>query len=122
MTPIILKLSSLSFATALAIMGAYCSAQTAMPEQTHNSSVSLPKLCRPVSYRQPSPTIVVTTMVGMLTDRYLEVKESLAGWNETGVPLVGKYDGDWEPVPCGDDTGALLPCSTAIAADWLARG
>ena len=31
-------------------------------------------------------------------------KRSL-GWNETGIPLVGRFNGRWEAVPCGDDTG-----------------
>ena len=41
----------------------------------------------------------------MLGDRYNEVSEAESGWNETGVPLVGRLNGQWEPVPCGDDTG-----------------
>jgi hypothetical protein len=41
----------------------------------------------------------------MLGDRYHEVSEALLGWKETGVPLVGRINGGWEAVPCGDDTG-----------------
>jgi hypothetical protein len=105
MTCATFRTATLYFATALSTMGVYCSAQSTAPDQTRDPSASLPKLCRPVRYRQPPHTIAIKTLVGMLGDRYQEVSESLSGWNETGVPLVGKYDGDWEPVPCGDDTG-----------------
>jgi hypothetical protein len=60
----------------------------------------------PVSYRQTFSAERVRTRVAMLGDRYQEVLEALSGWNESGVPLTGKTAaGQWEPVPCGDDSG-----------------
>jgi hypothetical protein len=59
----------------------------------------------PVHYRQPSPTLPIKTRIAMLGDRYRGVGEALSGWNQSGVPLVGRVDGRWEAVPCGDDTG-----------------
>ena len=58
----------------------------------------------------------------MLGDRYHEVNEAQSGWNETGIPLVGRLNGRWEPVPCGDDTGLfylvpLLARETGWSAD-----
>jgi hypothetical protein len=75
--------------------------------QQNSSSESLawPKLCMPVSYRQSPPILPITTKIAMLGDRFNEVNEALSGWIETGVPLVGRLNGRWEPVPCGDDTG-----------------
>jgi hypothetical protein len=70
-----------------------------------HDSLRSPKLCMPVSYRQASPDANIKTRIEMLGDRYLEVNEALMGWNETGVPLVGRAKDRWEAVPCGDDTG-----------------
>jgi hypothetical protein len=87
-----------------------CLADTQSPAQptaNYRDSVSpeLPKLCTPVSYRQGSSTLPIPTRITMLGDRYHEVNEALAGWNESGVPLVGRMNARWEPVPCADDTG-----------------
>jgi hypothetical protein len=85
-------------------------------------SSQLPKLCMPVSYRQASSVLNIKTRIAMLGDRYNEVNEALMGWYETGVPLVGKFNGRWEAVPCGDDTGLfyiapLLARQTGWSAD-----
>jgi hypothetical protein len=99
-----------------------CPAQSEMGNSGSSGSLQLPKLCMPVSYRQ-GPTIVpLKTKIGMLGDRYREVSEALLGWNETGVPLVGKFNNRWEAVPCGDDTGLfylvpLLARQTGWSAD-----
>jgi hypothetical protein len=82
----------------------------------------VPKLCMPVSYRERSSNVLIKTRIGMLADRYREVSEALSGWNQTGVPLIGRANGRWEPVPCGDDTGLfymvpLLARSTGWSAD-----
>jgi hypothetical protein len=85
-----------------AIRGVRCPAQSTggrlLPFQ-------LPRLCMPVSFRQTPYTPPVNTKIPMMGDRYREVNEAISGWNEVGVPLVGRVDGRWEPVPCGDDTG-----------------
>jgi hypothetical protein len=88
---------------------------------SHNSLQS-PKLCMPVSYRQATPAANVKTRIEMLGDRYLGVNEALRGWNETGVPLVGRAKDGWEGVPCGDDTGLfyivpILSRKTGWSAD-----
>jgi hypothetical protein len=85
-------------------------------------SSQLPKLCMPVSYRQAASVLNIKTRIAMLGDRYNEVHEALMGWNETGVPLVGKFNDRWEAVPCGDDTGLfyiapLLARQTGWSAD-----
>lgn len=75
---------------------------------SHNNRFDLlawPKLCMPVSYRQSPSFLPITTKIAMLGDRFNEVSEAQSGWTETGTPLVGKINGRWEPVPCGDDTG-----------------
>jgi uncharacterized protein (UPF0548 family) len=59
----------------------------------------------PVRYREGYSNVPIKTRIGMLGDRYHEVNEALLGWNETGVPLIGRFEGGWEAVPCGDDTG-----------------
>jgi hypothetical protein len=58
----------------------------------------------------------------MLEDRYSEVREAIAGWEQAGVPFVGLLDKRWEPVPCGDDTGIfyivpLIARTTGWGAD-----
>jgi hypothetical protein len=99
-----------------------CPAQSETVNSGSSGSLQLPKLCMPVSYRQ-APTIVpVKTKIGVLGDRYSEVSEALLGWNEVGVPLVGKFNDRWEAVPCGDDTGLfyivpLLARHTGWSAD-----
>lgn len=40
-----------------------------------------------------------------MTDRYTWLNEASAGWEVSGVPLVGEVAGKPVPVPCGDDTG-----------------
>jgi hypothetical protein len=85
--------------------GGHCSAQSIAQEAANSISSQLPKLCMPVSYRQTSSTVAINTKIDMLGDRYHEVHEALLGWNETGIPLVGKFNDRWEAVPCGDDTG-----------------
>lgn len=65
----------------------------------------VPRLCMPVSYRLPATAPKIPTVVGMLSDRYSEVNEALQGLDESGIPLVGKWSGRWEAVPCGDDSG-----------------
>jgi hypothetical protein len=101
-----------------AIRGACCPAQST----GSLDSVQQPKLCMPVSFRQPSYTSPVNTTIPMMRDRYREANEAISGWNEAGVPLVGRLDGRWEPVPCGDDTGIfylvpLLARTTGWSAD-----
>ena len=93
------------------------------PDQLRAPSVlALPRLCMPVSYRQPPSTDPIRTKIGMLGDRYHQVHEALNGWNESGVPLVGHTNSGWEPVPCGDDSGLfyfvpLLARGTGLSAD-----
>jgi hypothetical protein len=82
----------------------------------------VPKLCMPVSYRERSSNVLIKTRIAMLGDRYREVSEALSGWEQTGIPLIGRANGRWEPVPCGDDTGLfymvpLLARSTGWSAD-----
>jgi hypothetical protein len=84
--------------------------------------LSRPKLCMPVNYRESPRVVAITTKIAMLGDRLNEVREALSGWIETGIPLVGKFNGRWEPVPCGDDTGLfylvpLLARQTGWRAD-----
>jgi hypothetical protein len=103
----------------VAMGGAWCPAQ---PISGSRDSVQLPKLCMPVSYRQTASTAPVNTKIWMMGDRYHEVNEAILGWKEAGVPLVGRPDGRWEPVPCGDDTGIfylvpLLARTTGWGAD-----
>ena len=90
---------------AIGIGAGSCRAQTTALDSGWHDLVQLPKLCMPVSYREASPTGSGSTRIVMLGDRYREVNEALSGWNETGVPLVGRVNGRWEPVPCGDDAG-----------------
>ncbi len=86
--------------------GEYCwAAQSGMGNSASLGSLRLPKTCMPVSYRHVQTIVPIKTKIAMLGDRYSEVREALLGWNETGVPLVGKFDDQWEAVPCGDDTG-----------------
>jgi hypothetical protein len=75
----------------------------------------------PVSYREAPQTLPIKTKIAMLGDRYNGVSEALSGWNQSGVPLVGRVDGRWEAVPCGDDTGLfyLVPL-LARGAGWNA--
>jgi hypothetical protein len=99
-----------------------CPAQPEMRNNGSSGSLQLPKLCMPVSYRQVPTIVPIKTKIGMLGDRYSEVSEALLGWNETGVPLVGKFNDRWEAVPCGDDTGLfylvpLLARQTGWSAD-----
>jgi hypothetical protein len=99
-----------------------CPAQSETGNSGSSSSLQLPKLCMPVSYRHVPTIVPIKTKIGMLGDRYSEVSEALLGWNETGVPLVGKFNNRWEAVPCGDDTGLfyivpLLARQTGWSAD-----
>jgi hypothetical protein len=99
-----------------------CPAQSEMGNSGGFGSLQLPKLCMPVSYRQVPTVVPLKTKIGMMGDRYNEVSEALRGWNETGVPLVGKFNDRWEAVPCGDDTGLfyivpLLARQTGWSAD-----
>jgi len=99
-----------------------CPAQAEMGTSGSSGSLQLPKLCMPVSYRQVPTIAPIKTKIEMLGDRYIEVGEALQGWNETGVPLVGKFNDRWEAVPCGDDTGLfyivpLLARQTGWSAD-----
>jgi hypothetical protein len=99
-----------------------CPAQSEMGNSGNSGSLQLPKLCMPVSYRQVRTIVPIKTKIGMMGDRYSEVSEALLGWNETGVPLVGKFNDRWEAVPCGDDTGLfyivpLLARQTGWSAD-----
>jgi hypothetical protein len=82
-----------------------CAAQPELRNSDNSSALQLPKLCMPVSYRQVPTIVPIKTKIGMLGDRYSGVSEALLGWNETGVPLVGRFNRQWEAVPCGDDTG-----------------
>jgi hypothetical protein len=95
----------LSIAFAIGCGGASCPAQSKVQENGSDVPSQLPKLCMPVSYRQNPSPVRVKTRIGMLGDRYHEVIEALLGWNETGVPLLGRVNGRWEAVPCGDDIG-----------------
>jgi hypothetical protein len=95
----------LSIAFAVGGGGVRCLAQPKVQKSGSDGPSQLPKLCMPVSYRQDPSPVPVKTRIGMLGDRYHEVIEALLGWNETGVPLVGRTDSGWEAVPCGDDTG-----------------
>jgi hypothetical protein len=123
-TSTIVKRFCLALSVALAIAGGelHCAAQ-ATPQQNVSSGLSqLPKLCKPVSFRYGLSARPITTEIGMLGDRYYEVAEALRGWNESGVPLVGKFNNEWEAVPCGDDTGLfyivpLLARQTGWGAD-----
>jgi hypothetical protein len=83
--------------------------------------VQVPRLCMPVSYRQSFPDTPTRTKVTLRGDRYIGVSEAISGWSEAGVPFVGLYHGQWEPVPCGDDTGLfyIVPL-LARAAGWNA--
>jgi hypothetical protein len=101
--------------------GASCPAQSIMQNRGGSDLLQLPKLCMPVSYRHASSTATINTKITMLGDRYHEVNEALSGWDETGVPLVGRFNGRWEPVPCGDDTGLfyIVPL-LARKAGWSA--
>jgi hypothetical protein len=99
-----------------------CPAQSGTGNSGGSGSLQLPKLCMPVSYRLIPTIVPIKTRIGMLGDRYSEVSEALQGWNETGVPLVGKFNDRWEAVPCGDDTGLfyivpLLARQTGWSAD-----
>ena len=85
--------------------GVHCAAQATVRQNGNDHATQLPRLCKPVRYRETYSNVPIKTRIGMLGDRYDEVNEALLGWNETGVPLVGKFDGGWEAVPCGDDTG-----------------
>ncbi len=101
-------------AVAIQVAGGCCSAQPSRSISNPTDLTWRPRLCHPVSYRQPSVSVRVGTVVPMLSDRYLEAGEALSGWNQSGTPLVGKYNGNWEPVPCGDDSG-LFYLATQIA-------
>lgn len=99
-----------------------CPAQSEMENSGSSGSLQLPKLCMPVSYHHVSTIVPIKTTIGVLGDRYSEVSEALLGWNEAGVPLVGKFNNQWEAVPCGDDTGLfyivpLLARQTGWSAD-----
>jgi hypothetical protein len=96
---------TLFFALGIAGGGAHCAAQSNLQTNISSGLSQLPKLCKPVSFRYASATPPIRTRIGMLGDRYYEVTEALRGWNESGVPLVGKFNNGWEAVPCGDDTG-----------------
>jgi hypothetical protein len=111
----------LAILVAIGIGASNCPAQPMTPDSRVHDLVRLPKLCMPVGYREASPTGSGSTRVAMLGDRYREVNEALAGWNETGMPLVGRNNGRWEPVPCGDDTGLfyIVPL-LARTAGWSA--
>jgi hypothetical protein len=85
--------------------GVHCPAQSTAQQNGSDHSPQLPRLCMPVRYREGYSNVPIKTSIGMMGDRYHEVNEALLGWNETGVPLVGRFDGGWEAVPCGDDTG-----------------
>jgi hypothetical protein len=82
-----------------------CAAQSTTPKLDQPETGQVPRLCMPVSHREAPSTAPINTKILMLGDRYHEVNEAFSGWKETGVPLVGRVDGRWEPVPCGDDTG-----------------
>ncbi len=93
----------LFIAFAILVSGGRCPAQPVA--QQNSTSNLLPKLCMPVSYREAVSPVTIKTKIAMLGDRYQEVNEALLGWDETGIPLVGRHSGRWEAVPCGDDTG-----------------
>lgn len=96
----------LSVAFAIGGGGVNCPAQSTVQQNgSDHRTQLLPRLCKPVRYRETYSNVPIKTRIGMLGDRYSEVNEALLGWNETGVPLVGRFDGGWEAVPCGDDTG-----------------
>ena len=111
-----------SLAFVIGGVGALRPTQSNVQHNGSDNSLQSPKLCMPVNYRQASPPANIKTRIEMLGDRYLEVNEALTGWNETGVPLVGRTKDRWEAVPCGDDTGLfylvpLLARSTGWNAD-----
>jgi hypothetical protein len=95
----------LAVAFAIGGGGVHCPAQPAVQRNGSDHSPRLPRLCMPVSYREGYSNVPIKTRIAMLGDRYHEVNEALLGWNETGVPLIGRFEGGWEAVPCGDDTG-----------------
>jgi hypothetical protein len=99
-----------------------CAGQSNTPKRDVPETWQVPRLCMPVSYRETSSTAPISTRVLMLGDRYREVNEAFSGWKETGVPLVGRVDGRWEPVPCGDDTGLfyLVPLLARMTG-WTAN-
>ena len=100
--------------------GARCLAQANVQHNSSYDSLQVPKLCMPVSYRQSFPNLPIKTRIGMLEDRYLEVNEALSGWGTKLVyHLLGRVNGAWEAVPCGDDTRPFLYCSSACAANRL---
>ena len=82
-----------------------CAAQSATTKSGEPETGQVPRLCMPVSHREAPSATPTNIRIPMLGDRYHEVNEAFQGWKETGVPLVGRVDGRWEPVPCGDDTG-----------------
>jgi hypothetical protein len=94
-------------------------AQLTTPTLDESETGQVPRLCMPVSHREAPSTAPINTRILMLGDRYQEVNEALSGWGATGVPLIGRVDGRWEPVPCGDDTGLfyLVPL-LARMTDW----
>jgi SAM-dependent methyltransferase len=105
MTSSIGKASRILLWLSFAIGSACFAAQVAAPERGHPDAVKVAKLCMPVSYRQVPSIQTATTRIPMLGDRYGEVQEAVSGWKESRVPLVGRFDRQWEAVPCGDDTG-----------------
>jgi hypothetical protein len=103
---IVMRLSlALCIAFAIGGSGVRCLSQPNIWQKDNDNSLQVPRLCMPVSYRERASTVPIKTRIGMLGDRYHEVREALTGWNETGVPLVSRVNGGWEAVPCGDDTG-----------------
>jgi hypothetical protein len=96
---------ALCIAFAVGGSGVRCPAQPNIWHKDSDNSLQVPRLCMPVGYRESASTAPIKTRIGMLGDRYHEVTEALSGWNETGVPLVNRVNGEWEAVPCGDDTG-----------------
>jgi hypothetical protein len=110
-----------SLAFVIGVVGAFSPGQSSVHSDASYNSSQSPKLCSPVSYRQASSAANIKTRIAMLGDRYLEVNEALTGWNESGVPLVGRTKDGWEAVPCGDDTGLfyIVPL-LAREAGWNA--
>jgi hypothetical protein len=104
------------------ICGGLCHAQSTAQPGINRTRLESPQLCMPVSYRHAGAPVTVKGRIGIMGDRYSNVTDVLSGWNQTGIPLIGLLNGQWEPVPCGDDTGLfylvpLLARQTGLNAE-----